>query len=251
MITCQLTFPSPLLRVTFLPNFPLSSPANTLTFSLLPQHYPFLQCNPEIVEHTWTENDEFLVLCSDGLYDRDYVTNEEAVSIVGSFMDRYQLASPCSESTPRSASNRRSLSRHFSMHSPTPSPTMSRTRTKSTGELTDLQKLYDDVADDVRKEKGNGEVTDHTGSGKFEDGDIDDDAQTEVEASSLDMASFQALDVATYLKQRWMENICQSQTISQVDLLKLLPGKPRRRFHDDLTIVIVQLNKSELVYELD
>lgn len=53
---------------------------------------PYLSCVPSLRHHKLSTNDQFLVLSSDGLY--QYLTNEEVVSYVESFMERFPDGDP-------------------------------------------------------------------------------------------------------------------------------------------------------------
>ncbi|KAF9625929.1 hypothetical protein IFM89_027797 [Coptis chinensis] len=53
---------------------------------------PYVSCSPSLCHHLLGSNDQFLVLSSDGLY--QYLTNEEVVSLVESFMDKFPEGDP-------------------------------------------------------------------------------------------------------------------------------------------------------------
>ncbi|KAF6134167.1 hypothetical protein GIB67_013564 [Kingdonia uniflora] len=53
---------------------------------------PYLSCSPSLCYHKLCANDQFLILSSDGLY--QYLTNEEVVSHVESFMDKFPEGDP-------------------------------------------------------------------------------------------------------------------------------------------------------------
>lgn len=53
---------------------------------------PYISCSPSLCHHKLCARDQFLVLSSDGLY--QYLTNQEVVSHVESFMEKYPDGDP-------------------------------------------------------------------------------------------------------------------------------------------------------------
>eukprot|EP01018_Ginkgo_biloba_P008493 Gb_11315 [translate_table: standard] len=53
---------------------------------------PYITCTPSLCHHRLGPNDHFLVLSSDGLY--QYLSNEEVVSHVESFMEKFPEGDP-------------------------------------------------------------------------------------------------------------------------------------------------------------
>lgn len=53
---------------------------------------PYISCSPSLHHHQLCPRDQFLVLSSDGLY--QYLTNQEVVSHVESFMEKFPDGDP-------------------------------------------------------------------------------------------------------------------------------------------------------------
>jgi len=53
---------------------------------------PYVSCIPSLHHHTLGPRDQFLVLSSDGLY--QYLSNEEVVSFVDNFLERFPDGDP-------------------------------------------------------------------------------------------------------------------------------------------------------------
>lgn len=53
---------------------------------------PYLSCSPSLRHHRLCTTDQFIVLSSDGLY--QYLTNEEVVSYVENFMEKFPDGDP-------------------------------------------------------------------------------------------------------------------------------------------------------------
>lgn len=55
-------------------------------------HAPYISCTPSLRHHRFCPGDQFLVLSSDGLY--QYLSNEEVVSLVENFMEKFPDGDP-------------------------------------------------------------------------------------------------------------------------------------------------------------